>query len=207
MNVVRYGAQKIFKTKSLSLSASTSWMRGIQSPMVARYLVERLVNRFDIIGSVFRLLKGMIANWFTPGLMIQCSGRFTRKQRKMHKQFQQGRVAIHKFTHPVHYSSSGVRQKYGFCGIKVWLSHYPPRLFTYYNGKTKQISYRKKKFKIYKKFKKKGGWLQWSNFHHTNPSSATRGAYTQNPKGLFIANWYRNKQNSKNRTDILCFEK
>jgi len=101
-----------------------SQFRGIQSTMVGRYIVGALVNRFDMIGTVYRLLRGMMMNRFTPGLLIHCSGRFTRRQRKTYKRFQRGKIGIYRFDFSVEYFSVAMRQKYGACGMKVWLAHY-----------------------------------------------------------------------------------
>jgi ribosomal protein S3 len=190
-------SQFFSKKFSISLGASIAEQRGIRSPMVARYVVGSLVNRFTMPGTVYRLLRGMLLNRFTPGMVVHCSGRFDRRRRKTYKRFKIGKAGIYKFDFTLEYSSSFVRQKYGVCGIKVWLGHYQEELFRDYyflDSYYGQINYRKKKFKVYKEYKKKIRRLNWGFFDYSNTCPTTRRASFENSKGVFFSSWYGNKQ-------------
>lgn len=56
------------------------------------------------------------------GYKIVCSGRFTRKQRKVKLWYKNGKIKKNYFDNFTQYSLNTVRLKYGICGIKVWFN-------------------------------------------------------------------------------------
>lgn len=98
------------------------------------FYTEKLVS-VEIVGKIIALkLEGMyslnqivkpIVNVFhkkSKGLVINCSGRFTRKQRAHFVRFKQGAVSLSTITKNIDYFFIPVRLKYGSCGIKIWVT-------------------------------------------------------------------------------------
>ena len=57
------------------------------------------------------------------GYKIICSGRFTRKQRKVKLWYKNGKVQKNYFQNFVQYSLNTIRLKYGVCGVKIWFNY------------------------------------------------------------------------------------
>jgi hypothetical protein len=203
--ILKNNAVFFFKNWSISIGASMSQFRGIQSTMVGRYVVGALVNRFDMIGTVYRLLRGMMMNRFTPGLLVHCSGRFTRRQRKTYKRFQKGKIGIYRFDFSVEYFSVAMRQKYGACGIKIWLAHYVEKnknvVTENYKKKFRQLVYRKNKYKNYGMYKKITKKISWNFFYKFKKYKNYKLNNNQNAKNLFMIDTYKDRpisyENSK----------
>nr|AFZ64069.1 ribosomal protein S3 [Phalansterium sp. PJK-2012] len=88
---------------------------------VANYIVGSLTNQFRVTSTIYRLIKGLQINQFTSGLMVQASGRFTRRQMSTYEEFKKGRIELNKFYSKTRYAFAKVTLKYSLCGIKVWI--------------------------------------------------------------------------------------
>jgi ribosomal protein S3 len=58
------------------------------------------------------------------GVMIKCSGRFTRKQRATNKVFKLGLIGLSTIQLPLNYFFGTTALKFGAVGIKVYLLKY-----------------------------------------------------------------------------------
>ena len=196
---LKLNIQRICKVDSVSVSVYSAEKEGIRAPMVARYIVGSLVNRFTMAGTVYKLIRGLVrTNKFVPGIMVHCSGRFSRRERATFKRFSRGILRLRKFSYPLDYESAHLTQKFGVVGIKVWLAHHyhsssSSIIKQIYNVKKyKQIHFLEKKFTFYKSFKKKVRRLQWRSFGGSAPSATSGWSNSENPKGIFLSPWYRN---------------
>jgi hypothetical protein len=83
---------------------------------IIAYKLESLYTINQIVNPIVKdylLIKKM-------GLAINCSGRFTRKQRAHFLKFRNASVPFSTVLKPIDYFFIAVKLKYGVCGIKIW---------------------------------------------------------------------------------------
>ena len=95
--------------------------RFFRAELVSQYIINQLANRFKISKIVPALGKNLIQNKKNRGLLVQCSGRFDRKERASYHIYGYGKVSINTLNNPVYYHRNEITLKYGVCGVKVWL--------------------------------------------------------------------------------------
>lgn len=92
---------------------------------IANFIVKKLLTRFK----VDKIIKSVIGSSELiqaqrSGILIECSGRFDRKERASKVRAGSGKIPLNSISSRVEYSLKNVVLKYGICGIKVWLYHY-----------------------------------------------------------------------------------
>jgi len=95
--------------------------RHLSAESIVMYIIGSLTNRFRVTSTTYRLIKGLRLNIFTGGLMVQASGRFTRRQMTSYQKFKEGAIAVSRFSSRTRYARGNVTQKYSVCGLKVWV--------------------------------------------------------------------------------------
>jgi len=85
---------------------------------VTRYMQRgfRYVSMFRVVRPMFSKLKKRF-----KGVRLECSGRFTRRQRATFLRFSYGSVPLGTFSKPISYNYFSIPLKYGVGTIKIWL--------------------------------------------------------------------------------------
>lgn len=91
----------------------------VSSEILGRLIVLKLEGLHTINQIVSPIIKDFGSK--QSGLALNCSGRFTRKQRAHFVRFRSGSVPFSLISKPIDYFFVSVRLKYGACGIKVWI--------------------------------------------------------------------------------------
>ncbi|MCB0537519.1 MAG: hypothetical protein KDE33_08315 [Bacteroidetes bacterium] len=89
--------------------------------LIVKYLVSKLEQQFSLGEALFPLVRYLNKAPTIYGFRIDCSGRFTRKQRASVLTVKGGTVPFSSLKSNLDYEESSVILKYGKCGLKVWL--------------------------------------------------------------------------------------
>ena len=93
--------------------------------LLARYICIKLRQRFTLQQTIRPLIKylskDILANKYLFGYRIQCTGRFTRRQRATYLIFKEGKVPLATIEAKIDYAADYVILKDGVGSIKVWL--------------------------------------------------------------------------------------
>jgi ribosomal protein S3 len=115
---------------------------------LVRYVTYKLKLKYSLGELIYPLMIG-IKKYFL-GVVLKCSGRFTRIERGQIKVFKYGKVPLNTISKKIDYSFAMIKLKYGACGIKIWLCKERIRKI-----KIKKVSLNKNQNKIKIKFEEK----------------------------------------------------
>lgn len=153
---------------------------GMTANTIARYIIASLRNRFTMAGTVYRMIKGIKRNHFARGIMVHCSGRFSRRQRATFKKFKSGILRISSFSKNTDYGTAYYSQKFGACGVKVW-----------FYGKKKNVKKKRRFIKRKTKFLQRKAKAR-SKIRREN-IQARIGEYKKHIKGRLFSSLYRKR--------------
>lgn len=95
------------------------------SPLIAnifRYRLQRRERIQPILKSVMRLVSSRKK---ILGIVIEQSGRFTKRQRAVHNIHRAGRMAFNSYVVPIDFKRVTAVLKYSMVSVKVWVSSFP----------------------------------------------------------------------------------
>jgi small subunit ribosomal protein S3 len=96
----------------------SSWVTG---NVLAEYIAIKMKQGYGVEEVLGELRKNLGENENIKGYRVECSGRYSRRQRASRRVLREGRVPLNSLSAEIEYGCSKVILKYGVCGIKVWL--------------------------------------------------------------------------------------
>lgn len=112
--------------KPVKFTFSLIPLEGLSAALVAKYIITKLEKKFTLGETIYPLLRLLSKIKDLQGFRIDCSGRFTRKQRASHLTFKGGATPFSTLESNFDYEEGFVVLKYGKCGLKVWLFRKKP---------------------------------------------------------------------------------
>ena len=113
--------RKAFSFIRLSIRIIPLYKELLNAAFYAKFLMMKFMYRRHVVQIVKPIMKRLL-NAFS-GYRIDCSGRFTRRQRASFYKFSKGSVPFNTFNAQVQYHQVSFPLKYGACSMKVWLSN------------------------------------------------------------------------------------
>lgn len=126
-NSLKYYLGKLAKTKDIyHFNIYSLDFLNVTPDIISTYISLKLQQRYSlnwVLRPILKDLSNKIKSKVFLGYKIVCAGRFTRKQIATYMWMKQGSLELNKFSSLVKYSQTGIKLKYGLCGIKVWLNY------------------------------------------------------------------------------------
>jgi len=116
-----YGLKIFFNIEQTAIKCTFPGfsLKNCSASFLVNYITRRLIIRFNL----FEIIPGYmwkLKRYFT-GVLIDCFGRFTRRQRAHFMRFKFGINPLNSFYTPIDYRRKHCKLKYGVGNIKVWV--------------------------------------------------------------------------------------
>jgi len=93
--------------------------RMVNAEFLGRFFLMKFLYRRELVKVINPIVKRLTRRF--SGMRVDCSGRFTRRQRASFTRITRGRVSLNSLNSRVDYTQVSLPLKFGVCSIKLWL--------------------------------------------------------------------------------------